>query len=155
MNWVAMFLEVIDTSKILYFVALLTLTSGLFIMLTCDNYVRKIIGLSVMQSSVLIFYLLLGKVNGGIVPIDRVSNVIQTSNYNSSEDNKDLLKDATKSTQTNINLYKYSSPLPQVLMLTAIVVGFATLSLGLSLIYRISKQFGTISESAINFSEND
>jgi multicomponent Na+:H+ antiporter subunit C len=155
MNWVAMFLEVIDTSKILYFVALLTLTSGLFIMLTCDNYVRKIIGLSVMQSSVLIFYLLLGKVNGGIVPIDRVSNVIQTSNYNSSEDNKDLLKDAAKSTQANINLYKYSSPLPQVLMLTAIVVGFATLSLGLSLIYRISKQFGTISESAINFSEND
>jgi multicomponent Na+:H+ antiporter subunit C len=118
-----MFLETIYISKILYFFTLLVLVSGLFIMLTSDNYVRKIIGLSVMQSSVLIFYLMLGKVNGGIVPIERTI------------------------------LHSYSSPLPQVLMLTAIVVGFATLSLGLSLIYRISKQFNTISEGEINFSE--
>jgi multicomponent Na+:H+ antiporter subunit C len=118
-----MFLETIYISKILYFFTLLVLVSGLFIMLTSDNYVRKIIGLSVMQSSVLIFYLMLGKVSGGIVPIERTI------------------------------LHSYSSPLPQVLMLTAIVVGFATLSLGLSLIYRISKQFNTISEGEINFSE--
>lgn len=57
-----MFLETIYISKILYFFTLLVLVSGLFIMLTSDNYVRKIIGLSVMQSSVLIFYLMLGKV---------------------------------------------------------------------------------------------
>ncbi|WP_341751070.1 cation:proton antiporter subunit C [Candidatus Tisiphia endosymbiont of Sialis lutaria] len=113
-------------SKILYFLTLLVLTSSLFIMLISDNYVRKIIGLSVMQSSVLIFYLMLGKVNGGIVPIER--SLLQNSQF-------------------------YVSPLPQVLMLTAIVVGFATLSLGLSLIYRISKQFNTISEHEINFSE--
>lgn len=121
-----MFLEAIYISKILYFLTLLVLTSGLFIMLISDNYVRKIIGLSVMQSSVLIFYLILGKVNGGIVPIER--SLLQNSQL-------------------------YVSPLPQVLMLTAIVVGFATLSLGLSLIYRISKQFNTISEHEINFSE--
>lgn len=121
-----MFLEAIYISKILYFLTLLVLTSGLFIMLISDNYVRKIIGLSVMQSSVLIFYLMLGKVNGGIVPIER--SLLQNSQL-------------------------YVSPLPQALMLTAIVVGFATLSLGLSLIYRISKQFNTISEHEINFSE--
>ncbi len=121
-----MFLEAIYISKILYFLTLLVLTSSLFIMLISDNYVRKIIGLSVMQSSVLIFYLMLGKVNGGIVPIER--SLLQNSQF-------------------------YVSPLPQVLMLTAIVVGFATLSLGLSLIYRISKQFNTISEHEINFSE--
>lgn len=121
-----MFLEAIYISKILYFLTLLVLTSGLFIMLTSDNYVRKIIGLSVMQSSVLIFYLMLGKVKGAIVPIE--SSLPQDSQL-------------------------YVSPLPQVLMLTAIVVGFATLSLGLSLIYRISKQFNTISEHEINFSE--
>jgi multicomponent Na+:H+ antiporter subunit C len=121
-----MFLEAIYISKILYFLTLLVLTIGLFIMLISDNYVRKIIGLSVMQSSVLIFYLMLGKVNGGIVPIER--SLLQNSQL-------------------------YVSPLPQVLMLTAIVVGFATLSLGLSLIYRISKQFNTISEHEINSSE--
>jgi multicomponent Na+:H+ antiporter subunit C len=117
--------QAIYMSNILYFLTLLILTSGLFIMLTSDNYVRKIIGLSIMQSSVLIFYLILGKVRGGVVPIG---------------------DDA---------LHIYSSPLPQVLMLTAIVVGFATLSLGLSLIYCISQRFATISEHKINFSEID
>ncbi len=123
-----MFLEIIYISKILNFFTLLVLTSGLFIMLTSDNYVRKVIGLNVMQSSVLIFYLMLGKVNGGIVPIERA--ILHSS-------------------------YRYSSPLPQVLMLTAIVVGFATLSLGLSLVYCIFKRFNTISESQINFGENN
>ena len=116
-----MFLGALYVSKILYFLTLILLTSGLFIMLTSNNYVRKMLGLGVMQSSVLIFYLILGKVAGGSVPIhyDTASAPL------------------------------YSSPLPQVLMLTAIVVGFATLSLGLSLIYRISQAFGTISENKI------
>lgn len=101
-------------------------------MLTSDNYVRKIIGLGVFQSSVLIFYIALGKVDKGIVPINRcMGNITQKCEY------------------------IYSNPLPHVLMLTAIVVGFATLSVGLSLISRIYKQFGTILESKINLSESD
>lgn len=113
-------------SQLIYFCALVILSSGLYIMLTSDNYVRKIIGLGVFQSAVLIFYLALGKVNDGIVPID--------------------LLDKTQ---------QYTSPLPHVLMLTAIVVGFATLSVGLSLIYRIFEQFGTILESKISFNDAD
>lgn len=116
-----MFLGALYVSKILYFLTLALLTSGLFIMLTSNNYVRKMIGLGVMQSSVLIFYIILGKVAGGYVPIHH----------------------------DDTSAHLYSSPLPQVLMLTAIVVGFATLSLGLGLIYRISKAFGTISENQI------
>ena len=92
---------------------------GLFIMLTSDNYLKKIIGLGVFQGSILIFYVALGKVNAGAPPI------------------------------FNENVSDYSSPLPAVLMLTAIVVGFATLSVGLALIYRIYKQFGSINESDI------
>jgi multicomponent Na+:H+ antiporter subunit C len=94
-------------------------------MLTSDNYVRKMIGLSVMQASVLIFYLVIGKVGGGFVPIHYDGAITPL----------------------------YSSPLPQVLMLTAIVVGFATLSLGLSLIYRIFQAFGTISEHTTDFND--
>lgn len=120
-----MFLDAMHMSKILYFLILIILTSGLFIILTSDNYVRKMIGLGVMQSSVLIFYLVLGKVDGGFAPIhyDGATTPL------------------------------YSSPLPQVLMLTAIVVGFATLSLGLSLIYRIFQAFGTISECKIDLND--
>ncbi|WP_342278430.1 cation:proton antiporter subunit C [Candidatus Tisiphia endosymbiont of Myopa tessellatipennis] len=167
-----MFLETIYISKILYFLTLLVLVSGLFIMLTSDNYVRKIIGLSVMQSSVLIFYLMLGKVSGGIVPIERtidfshnstsagnlcVDPVLESSRTFEYAPVLRSVSPTNSSAEANyarsLILHSYSSPLPQVLMLTAIVVGFATLSLGLSLIYRISKQFNTISEGEINFSE--
>ena len=48
------------------------------------------------------------------------------------------------------NLMTYSSPLPHVLILTAIVVGVATLSLGLALAVRINESFGTIEEDKIS-----
>lgn len=93
-------------------------------MLISDNYVRKIIGLGVLQSSVLIFYIALGKVSEGIVPIDICASLERCSHV-------------------------FTSPLPHVLMLTAIVVGFSTMSVGLALIYQIYKEYGTISESKI------
>lgn len=111
--------------NIIYFLAVSIFTIGLFIMITSDNYVRKIIGLGIFQSSVLIFYISLGKVDVGIPPIFKEGIDI------------------------------YSSPLPHVLMLTAIVVGFATLSVGLAFMYRIFKQFGTISESQISKEYDD
>jgi multisubunit Na+/H+ antiporter MnhC subunit len=40
-------------------------------------------------------------------------------------------------------------------MLTAIVVGFSTMSVGLALIYKIYKEYGTISESAITQQEDN
>ena len=108
----------------IYIFAVLVLASGLFIMITSDNYVRKIIGLGIFQNSVLIFYIALAKIDEGIVPIDICAKV-ETCKY------------------------VFSSPLPHVLMLTAIVVGFATMSVGLSLIYQIHNEFGTMSESKI------
>lgn len=38
----------------------------------------------------------------------------------------------------------YSNPLPHVLILTAIVVGVATLAVGLAIIVRIRESYGTI-----------
>ena len=43
----------------------------------------------------------------------------------------------------------YSSPLPHVLILTAIVVGVATLALGLAIVIRIKESFGTVIESKL------
>jgi len=111
--------------NIIYFLSLIIMALGLFIMLASDNYLRKIIGLGVFQGSVLIFYVAFGKVATGAPPI------------------------------LTSNAQNYSSPLPAVLMLTAIVVGFATMSVGLALIYKINKQFGTINESEIALREID
>lgn len=116
--------------NIIYFFALIVLTSGLYIMLTSDNYLRKILGLGIFQSSVLIFYIALGKAKSGIVPIDICNGAANCQHV-------------------------YSSPLPHVLMLTAIVVGFATMSVGLALIYRIRDEYGTVLESEIDIKEGD
>lgn len=111
--------------NIIYCLALILLACGLFIMLTNTNYLRKIIGLGIFQTSVLIFYISLGKIKNGIPPIITDKSLA------------------------------YSNPLPHVLMLTAIVVGFATLSVGLALIYRIYQQWGTIDEHEIILISND
>lgn len=115
--------------NLIYFFAVIVLTSGLFIMLISDNFIKKIIGLSVFQSSVLIFFIALGKTTDGIVPIDIC--------------------------KSEVCEHIYSSPLPHVLMLTAIVVGFATMSVGLALIYQIRKEYGTILESEIDNAKQD
>ena len=43
----------------------------------------------------------------------------------------------------------YSSPLPHVLILTAIVVGISTTALGLAIIIRIHSAFGTIDDDVL------
>jgi len=116
----------------IYFFAALVLCSGLFIMITSDNYIRKLIGLAIFQNSVLIFYVALGKVSGGIVPVDICLN---------------------KGIENCAPLY--SSPLPHVLMLTAIVVGFSTMSVGLALIYQMHKNFNSVSEQQILINCNE
>ncbi len=114
----------------IYITAIIVLSSGLFIMLTSDNYVRKIIGLSIFQSSVLIFYIALGKVKGGIVPINICENMDHCP-------------------------HAFSSPLPHILMLTAIVVGFATSAVGFALILQIKREYNSVSESEINQLHNE
>lgn len=104
--------------------AIIVLCSGLFIMLTSDNYVRKVIGLGMFQASVLIFYIALAKVSAGILPINIASTL-------------------------GSHPYTYSSPLPHILMLTAIVVGFATSAVAFALIKQIKQNYGTVFESEI------
>ncbi len=112
--------------NLIYFVALLVLAAGIYIMITSDNYLKKLMGLAIFQSSVLIFYIALGKISSGIIPINICANGAKCP-------------------------YLFSSPLPHVLMLTAIVVGFATLSVGLALVLRIKDEYDSTLESEINY----
>ena len=102
-----------------YWVAIFLMMAGFYIAIASDNMVKKLVGLNIFQTSVFILYISLGKVKGGSPPI------------------------------ANASIELYSNPLPHVLILTAIVVGVATTALGLSLIIRIQKAYGTIEESDI------
>lgn len=102
-----------------YFVTIFLMIAGLFIVIARGNLVKKLVGLSIFQSSVYLLYIAPGKVIGGTAPI--VAEAFT----------------------------RYSNPLPHVLILTAIVVGVATLALGLALVVRIRETYGSIEEDEI------
>ena len=102
-----------------YFVTIFLMIAGLFIVIARGNLIKKLIGLGIFQTSVYLLYIAPGKLVGGTAPI---------------------LSDA---------FTVYSSPLPHVLILTAIVVGVATLALGLALTVRIREAYDSIEEDEI------
>jgi multicomponent Na+:H+ antiporter subunit C len=101
-----------------YWVFAVLLMVGFYAVIAKTNMVKKLLGLSIFQGAVFLLYITMDKVDGGTAPI------IQPS-----------VTDAI-----------YSNPLPQVLILTAIVVGISTTALGLALIVRIYEAYGTIEE---------
>ena len=104
-----------------YWVFAVLLMIGFYAVIAKPNLFKKLIGLSIFQSAVFLLYITMDKVEGGTAPIlqDGVSDVL------------------------------YSNPLPQVLILTAIVVGIATTALGLGIVVRIKEEYGSIEEDEI------
>ena len=102
-----------------YWIVVVLMMIGFYIVIAHGNLIKKIVGLTIFQTSVFIFYISMAKVDGGTAPI--------------------LAEGITQ----------YSNPLPHVLILTAIVVGIATTALGLALAVRIKEAFGSIEEDVI------
>ncbi len=107
-----------------YWIVVVLMMIGLYIVIAQGNLVKKIVGLNIFQTSVFIFYISLGKVDGGTAPI---------------------LADGVA---------LYSNPLPHVLILTAIVVSLATTALGLAIVVRIKEAYGSIEEEKIQMEDN-
>ena len=102
-----------------YWVTVFLMIAGLYIVVSRGNLMKKLIGLGILQTSVYLLYIAPGKLIGGTAPI---------------------LADQFRT---------YSNPLPHVLILTAIVVGVATLALGLAIVVRIREAYDTIEEDEI------
>ena len=84
-----------------YWIVFCLMMIGLFLVIGRKNFLKKIVGLTIFQTSVFLLYITFGKIKGGTPPILNES----------------------------INTF-YSNPLPHVLILTAIVVGVATTEIG-------------------------
>jgi len=104
-----------------YWIVIVMMMIGLYIVMSRENLIKKMMGLNIFQVSVILFYISMGKVEGGTPPIivEGAKNVV------------------------------YSNPLPHVLMLTAIVVGVATTAVGLALTVRIGEAYGSLEENKI------
>ena len=107
-----------------YWLFILLMMTGLYIVIAKGNLVKKIVGLNIFQTSVFMLYISMGKIAGGTAPIFPLDLKVDPDTL-------------------------YSNPLPHVLILTAIVVGVATTALGLALVLRINAAFGSIEDDEV------
>ena len=104
-----------------YWVFAILLMIGFYAVVAKRNLVKKLIGLSLFQAAVFLLYITMGKVDDGTAPIFSETG----------------------------GAVVFSNPLPQVLILTAIVVGISTTALGLGIVVRIKEEYGSIEEHEI------
>lgn len=102
-----------------YWVVVILIMTGLYVVMSQTNLVKKVLGLNIFQVAVFILYISIGKLAGGTAPI---------------------LAEGFE---------RYANPLPHVLILTAIVVGVATTAVALALVIRIHRAYDTIDEAEI------
>ena len=103
-----------------YWVVVFLMMAGFYVVIAQGNLVKKLVGLGLFQASVFIFYISLGNIEGGIAPIAADGAA------------------------------RHANPLPQVLILTAIVVAVATTAVGLALVVRIREAYGSVEEDVIH-----
>lgn len=103
-----------------YWVVIVLMMVGFYILIAHGNLVKKLVGLTIFQTSIFVLFISIGKVAGGTAPI-------VAEGYSS-----------------------YSNPLPHALILTAIVVGVATTALGLALVVRINEAYRSTEEEDIH-----
>ena len=90
---------------------------GLFIILVKRNLIKVIIGLSILETGVNLFLIAVGYISKGTAPI--FSN-------------------------SSLEAEHMVDPVPQALVLTAIVIGVAVLALALSLTIRLYQHYGVL-----------
>jgi len=105
------------TTRHAYVAFALLLCIGLYMMIANPNLVKKIVGLNLFQTAIFLLFITSGYVEGGAIPIVP-SGGVETGTY--------------------------VSPLPHVLVLTAIVVGVSLTAVGLALCIRIYDEYGTL-----------
>lgn len=118
-------------AKYNYWAAVVLLLIGLYGMIAKNNLMKKVIGMSIFQTAIILFYISVGEKKGASIPIIREGHGVAGS------------------TAPVIEAVAYANPLPHVLMLTAIVVGVGTLGVALAILQKIQRVHGTIEEDEV------
>jgi multicomponent Na+:H+ antiporter subunit C len=104
---------------------------GLYAMMVKRNLIKKIIGMNIFQSAIILFYVSISVKKGGVtVPILEHAHDGHGAHH-------------------AIDVMQYANPLPHVLMLTAIVVMVATLGVALAVAIMIYRRYHTLEEDEI------
>ena len=121
-------LVLIIITKLNYWIFIALMMIGLYAMIVKNNLVKKIIGMNILQTAIILFFVSIGAKNNATIPIIE---------HTHGEENH------------VIHAVNYINPLPHVLMLTAIVVAVATLGVALALIIKIHQQHKTLEEDEV------
>ena len=109
-------------SKGIYSLVLILFFLGLFGMIICSNYMKKLMSMNIMQVAVIIFFLCFAQKDGGMIPV--------------------LVEGIT-------DPIAYINPLPHALMLTAIVVSLGTTGVAIALLMRLKETYNSVEEKEI------
>ncbi len=119
-------------AKYNYWAFLILLLIGLHAMISKNNLVKKVIGMSIFQSAIILFYVSTGYKKGATIPITAYGHGNEAVHQAADQ-----------------MVAGFANPLPHVLMLTAIVVGVGTLGVALALVQKIHRVYGTVEEDEI------
>ena len=122
------FLETVVAAKYNYWIYIVLMMLGLWAMMAKNNLVKKVIGMNIFQTAIILFYVSIGAKKGATIPI---------------------LEHAHGAESHAVHAVDYINPLPHVLMLTAIVVSVATLGVALALLLKIYREHKTLEEDEI------
>lgn len=107
-----------------FVIAIIIFVAGLYIMISSRNLIKKLFGMTIFQTAVLLFYISMAKITSSRIPILKCLNYKECPEI-------------------------YSNPLPHILMLTAIVVGASTFAVGIAIIINIKERYHSIDEETI------
>ena len=136
-----------------YWIYVVLMMLGMWAMIAKKNLVKKLIGMAIFQTAIILFWVSIGVKEGSTIPILQADDMPGKYGYEKTVEDKGdkpeaAPKEKAKAPKT-VNPDNYANPLPHVLMLTAIVVGVATLGLGLAVVQKVYKQYGSIEEDVI------
>jgi multicomponent Na+:H+ antiporter subunit C len=116
-------------SKYNFWIYIILMMIGLYAMIGKKNLVKKLVGMNIFQSAIILFYVSIGVKAGATVPI--------LSGHGHGHGHE------------AIEVASYINPLPHVLMLTAIVVSIATTGVALATLILIYRKYNTLEEDEI------
>ena len=116
-------LEIFLADRGIYMLTFILFAIGIYGMIVCSNYMKKLMSMNIMQVAIIFFFLTFGQKEGATLPVTMSSDFV--------------------------NAETYINPLPHALMLTAIVVSLGTTGVAIALLMRIKETYGSVEEDEI------
>jgi multicomponent Na+:H+ antiporter subunit C len=105
-----------------YWIYIVLMMIGFYAMMAKRNLVKKLIGMNIFQTAIILYYISIGAKKGGTLPV---------------------------AVEGTLRAVDYINPLPHVLMLTAIVVSVSTTGVALAVLLLIWRRYKTLEEDEI------